>query len=319
VQTTGGPPRQSDQVPPLSPSARPTTSPSAEPSVADPSAPVEAVLRGKERAENFPVALRLLPRELRDGLRAVYDVVRTIDDLGDDPDVAPPDRLAALEAFAEDLARVWSTGTPEAPVLRRLVPVVRRAHLPHECFDRLTRANIIDQQAGRYETFSDLQDYCSLSANPIGELVLHLVGRATPERIALSDRICTALQVAEHLQDVAEDRRGGRVYLPREDMAAYGVTEADLDAPSASPALRRLIAAEGRRVADLLGEGAPLVGSLTGWARLAVAGYVAGGRAALDGLRRVDGDVLPGSPGVRRRDVLRHTGALLLRSRGGGR
>ena len=275
-----------------------------------------AVLREKERAENFPVALRLLPRDLRDGLRAVYDVVRTIDDLGDDPAVAPEARLAALTAFSADLERVWSTAEPEAAVLRRLVPAVRRSHLPHDCFDRLIRANIIDQQVSRYETFSALLGYCQLSAAPIGELVLHLFDRATPDRITLSGRVCAALQVAEHLQDVAEDRRHGRIYLPAEDMAAHGVPESDLDAPAASPALRALIAAEAGRVAGLLESGPPLVAGLTGWARLAVAAYVAGGRAALDGLRRVDGDVLPGSPGVRRRDLLRHLGADLLSSRG---
>jgi len=276
-------------------------------------------LRAKERAENFPVALRLLPRDLREGLRAVYDVVRTIDDLGDDPEAEPAARLAALHAFAVDLERVWSTGAPEAPVLVRLVPAVRRHHLPHDCFDRLVRANIIDQQVTRYETFSDLLGYCALSAAPIGELVLHLFDRATPDRIVLSDRVCAALQVAEHLQDVAEDRRSGRIYLPQEDLTAHGVGEADLDAPAATPALRRLIAAEADRVAELLESGPPLVAGLSGWARLAVAGYVAGGRAAVDGLRRVDGDVLPGSPGVRRRDLLRHLGADLLRSRGADR
>jgi squalene synthase HpnC len=280
---------------------------------------LRAALRQKEQAENFPVALRLLPRDLREGLRAVYDVVRTIDDLGDDPAVAPAARLAALTAFADDLRRVWSAGDPRAPVLVRLVPAVRRHHLPHDCFDRLIRANIIDQQVSRYETFSDLLGYCDLSAAPIGELVLHLFDRATPERIALSDRVCAALQVAEHLQDVAEDRRHGRIYLPQEDLAAHGVGEADLDAPAATPALRRLIAAEADRVAELLESGPPLVAGLSGWARLAVAGYVAGGRAAVDGLRRVDGDVLPGSPGVRRRDLLRHLGADLLRSRGAER
>ncbi|MCU1613021.1 MAG: hpnC [Frankiales bacterium] len=317
MQTAACPSGHPDRVPSLSPSAGPTV-----PSPADlhgsPGGGSPA-LREKERAENFPVALRLLPRDLRDGLRAVYDVVRTIDDLGDDPHVAPDARLTGLTAFAEDLRRVWSTGTPQAPVLRRLVPAVRRHHLPHDCFDRLIRANIIDQQVSRYETFSDLLDYCALSAAPVGELVLYLLDRATPERILLSDRVCAALQIAEHLQDVAEDRARGRIYLPREDLSAHGVREEDLRARTASPALRRLIAAEAARVADLLGSGVALVAGLSGWGRIAVAGYVAGGRAALDGLRRADGDVLPGSPGVRRRDVLRHVGAVLISSRGTGR
>jgi squalene synthase HpnC len=281
-------------VPPVSPSADPTSVPA---DVACDS------LRNKERAENFPVALRLLPRAVRTDLRAVYDVVRTIDDLGDEGDAAA--RPAGLAAFADDLARVWTTGEPQAPVLARLVPTVRRCHLPRDPFDRLVRANIVDQQVDRYETFADLLGYCDLSAAPIGELVLRLFDRATPERIALSDRVCAALQVAEHLQDVGEDRRRGRIYLPQRDMAAFGVAESDLDAAITSPALRRLVLAECDKVAGLLSSGPPLLAELSGWARLAVTGYVAGGHAAVDGLRRAGGDVLKASPGVRRRDLAR--------------
>jgi squalene synthase HpnC len=270
-------------------------------------------LRAKERAENFPVALRVLPRAVRADLRAVYDVVRTVDDLGDElAEERPGQRTAALEAFRADLARVWSTGSPAAAVLTRLVPTVRRHGIPLDPFDRLVRANLVDQRVTRYASFEDLLGYCDLSAAPIGELVLHIAGAATPERVALSDRVCAALQVAEHLQDVAEDRARGRVYLPADDLAAHAVPETDLDAPAASPALRALVGALADRVEGLLDSGLPLVAGLTGWSRLAVAGYVAGGRAALDGLRRVDGDVLAGSPGVRRRDLLQHVAGVLL-------
>jgi phytoene/squalene synthetase len=150
-------------------------------------------------------------------------------------------------------------------------------------------------------------------------LVLRLFDRATPERIALSDRVCAALQVAEHLQDVGEDRRRGRVYLPQEDLAAAGVPETDLDAAQTSPALRRLVLAECDKVTELLAAGPPLLASLSGWARLAVTGYVAGGHAAVDGLRRTGGDVLTGSPGVRRRDLLRQLARTALATRAAAR
>jgi squalene synthase HpnC len=266
-------------------------------------------LRARERAENFPVALRVLPRALGRDLRAVYDVVRTIDDLGDE---FPGDRSAALDAFAADLARVWSTGTPHAAVLAPLVPTVRRHDLPRDPFDRLVRANLQDQQVHRYERFADLLDYCALSAAPIGELVLRLFGEPGPRQLALSAQVCAGLQVVEHLQDVAEDRRNGRVYLPQRDLAAHGVDESDLDAATAPPQLRRLVAAEADRVATLLAAGPPLLASLRGWARLAVAGYLAGGAAALDGLRRIDHDVLGVEPRTRRRDVARHLGRALV-------
>jgi phytoene/squalene synthetase len=145
--------------------------------------------------------------------------------------------------------------------------------------------------------------YCELSANPVGELVLHVFDAATADRIALSDSVCTALQLAEHWQDVAEDYAAGRIYLPAEDRERFGVTPEDLGAATAGQPLRRLLAFEVDRGRALLDEGARLVGKLRGRARLAVAGYVGGGRAAFDAIEAADYDVLAGPPkasGVRR-------------------
>jgi squalene synthase HpnC len=272
----------------------------------------DSYLRGRERAENFPVALRVLPRHLRAHLAAVYDVARVVDDLGDD---APGDRVAQLEAFAADLATIWEGGAPRSPVLRRLAGTVHACDLPREPFDRLIRANIVDQRVTRYPTLADLLGYCELSAEPVGRIVLAIFGASTPQRVGWSDRICTALQLIEHSQDVAEDRRAGRVYLPREDLARFGVVEADLDAARSTPALRDLIAFEAARARQMLVDGLPLLGELRGWARLAIAGYVAGGLGAVDGLRRAGWEVLPGSPGVRRSDLVRHLSWLLTRRR----
>lgn len=267
-------------------------------------------LRAKEQAENFPVALRVIPRRLRGHLIAVYDVVRVIDDLGDE---ATGDRTAQLEAFAKDLARVWDGGAPQAEVLRRLVPTVRATGLPQELFDRMIAANLQDQRVSEYASYRDLLDYCTLSADPVGRMVLMVFSVKSPLAGELSDRVCSALQLVEHWQDVAEDRRNGRVYLPKEDLAQYGVSPSDLDGQVATPALRRLICFETDRAASLLDSGAPLVGIVHGWARLAIAGYVAGGRAAIDALRRSGGDVITATPHARRRDVLRHLSRLLLR------
>lgn len=285
----------------------------------------DALLRAKERAENFPVALRLLPRRFRQHLVAIYDVVRVIDDLGDE---AAGDRTAQLEAFAEDLARVWTGDQPQAAVLRRLVPTVRATGLPRELFDRMIAANLQDQRVREYATYEELRQYCTLSADPVGRMVLWVFGVAPDTAIGakaggqvtageLADRVCTALQLVEHWQDVAEDRRRGRVYLPKEDMFHYGVSPSDLDRPAATAALRRLMAFETERAAALLDSGAPLVGMLRGWARLAVAGYVAGGRAAVDALRRSGGEVLARPPRTRKRDMLRHLPRVL--ATGGGR
>jgi squalene synthase HpnC len=269
-------------------------------------------LRDREQAENFPVALRVLPGILRVHLGAVYDVARVIDDLGDQAD---GDRTALLEEFGTDLATIWRDGTPQAPVLRRLAPTVRACGLSQQPFDNLVRANLQDQRVSEYPTYQALLGYCTLSAEPVGRLVLELFGVSTPGRVELSDRVCTALQLIEHWQDVAEDRRAGRIYLPLEDLDRFGVAPADLDRPRASDQVRALLAFEGQRARDLLDEGTPLLGQLRGWARLAVTGYVAGGLAALDGLRRAQWEVLSGSPPVRRSDVVRHLTALLMRRR----
>ena len=245
----------------------------------------------REAGENFPVALRLLPARHREHLHAVYGYARTVDELGDS---FAGDREAALLRLREETRSIWQGATPITPVLRRLAGTVHDCALSQQPFLDLIEANLRDQRVHRYQTFEDLVGYCRLSADPVGRIVLELFGRSTPARAALSDRVCTGLQLVEHLQDVAEDRRAGRVYLPQDSLQRYGVAETDLDAASASAsaALRHCVLAETDRAAQWLTEGSALVGELTGWARVAVAGFVAGGLATVAALRAVDGDVL---------------------------
>jgi squalene synthase HpnC len=257
----------------------------------------------KMRTENFPVALRLLPRRYRGRLQAVYGFARTVDDLGDE---STGDRLRNLNDFATDLNRIWTGGTPSSPVLVRLAATVRACDLPAEPFHRLVEANRQDQRVHAYPTFADLRAYCALSADPVGRIVLGVFGATTETRVAWSDDICTALQLVEHWQDVAEDRRAGRIYLPAEDMTRFGVTPADLDRTSTPDAVRALLAVETDRAAALFDRGAPLVRDLHGWARLAVGGFLAGGRATVDALRRANYDVLARTPRPRKSGILRH-------------
>jgi squalene synthase HpnC len=233
--------------------------------------------------------LKLLPGAPREGLHAIYAYARTVDELGDS---LPGDRTAALHAFADDLDRIWTDRHPAHPVLRRLEPVVRAHDLPADPFHRLIQANLQDQTVTRYRTFDDLVGYCRLSADPVGRMVLGVFHVSDPETERLSDLVCTALQLVEHWQDVAEDRRAGRMYLPQEDLTSYGVPESDLDQPAASEALRRLMIFETDRAARMLDEGAAIVRRLHGWARVSVAGFVAGGQATVRALRRTGGDVL---------------------------
>jgi len=256
----------------------------------------EAAILERAGRENFSVASFLLGLRVRRHLRAIYGFARLVDELGDG---APGDRLRLLDLFEEDLDRAFA-GTPREPLLQLLVPTIRELGLPRLPFLRLIEANRLDQRVSRYATFDELAAYCDLSANPVGELVLHVFGVATPETIALSDRICTALQLVEHWQDVGEDYRNGRIYLPAEDLARFAVDESQLAGSQASPELAALLAFEAERAARLLDEGAPLVGLMHGSARLAVAGYVGGGRAAIDALERSGFDVLSRAPRARR-------------------
>jgi phytoene/squalene synthetase len=161
--------------------------------------------------------------------------------------------------------------------------------------------------------------YCELSANPVGRLVLQLAGLATPERVRWSDAVCSALQVVEHLQDVAEDRSRGRIYLPAQDMKRFGVTEQDLDAPHAGTALRGLVLFESERARALLDEGAPLIGSVSGRLRVLLAGFSAGGYAALGAIATAGYDVLAGAPKAGKARLAREAAAALLLHRRPGR
>lgn len=243
----------------------------------------ERFLAEQQRRENFRVTGAVGPRRLRRELRAIYVFARTVDDIGDELD---GDRSAALERLSADVERLYIGAPPRHPAVRGLAPVVAEDRLPRAPLDALIEANRRDQVQTSYGTWSDLLDYCRYSAEPVGELVLHLLGAATPDRLSTSAKVCAALQIIEHCQDVAEDQRRGRVYLPQEDLERFRCTVDDLAKVPTPTRVRGLVSYELGRAEALLDEGAELVGSLRGWGRLLVAGYVAGGRAAAGELRR---------------------------------
>jgi squalene synthase HpnC len=270
----------------------------------------------RARLENFPVASRLLPAALRVDLFALYAVARLVDEAGDEFPGTAQERIAVLDLIDADLTRLETSGTAEIAAVRDLRPAVARG-LSVAPFHNLVEANRRDQHIARYATFADLRDYCRYSADPIGRLVLSLLRLSTARRVSLSDDICTALQIAEHLQDVGEDLRAGRIYLPQDSLARFDVTEATLAAlanPVTAPGVpgadrarvSALLAAEAGRARDLLEAGAPLIGLVPGRARLAIAGFVAGGHAALDAVTSAGASAVTLSPPPRPTRVLRH-------------
>ncbi len=260
----------------------------AEPQPASDPLPASREVLAQAASENFPVAMGILGRRTARHLMAIYGFARLVDDVGDE---AGGDRSALLDELDREVGSIFSGGAPAHPLMRDLGETVRERSLPRDPLDRLIQANRQDQRVNRYESFEALLGYCQLSAAPVGELVLHVFGKATEERMALSDLVCAGLQVIEHLQDVVEDRRRGRIYLPQEDLRRFGCAEADLDRAPAPPELRALVAFEADRAGALLQAGPSLTATLSGRARLAVAGFVAGGQAALRGLGRIGYDV----------------------------
>jgi squalene synthase HpnC len=269
----------------------------------------------RAHGENFPVATRVLPRRERRHLLAVYGFARLADELGDELE---GDRLAALDWLAEEVDRAYA-GTARHPLLQTLQVTLSECALPHEALVRLIDANRMDQSLKSYDTWEQLRSYCKLSANPVGELVLCVFGLDTSERIAMSDNVCTALQLAEHLQDLGEDARSGRMYLPKEDLARFGCSHEQLailvshsgmglglggvltgsptpsdDLHGSAERLRETISFETERARGLLAAGAPLIASVSGRPKLALAAFVAGGRAALDAIERARFEVLGG-------------------------
>ena len=247
-----------------------------------------SAVAARARTENFPIASLWFPRAIRPHLRAIYGFARLVDMLGDEYE---GNRLAILDELEREVEACYE-GEPSWEVMRALQPTIRACDLPREPFLRLIEANRIDQRISQYATWADLKHYCVHSADPVGRLVLGVLGRDEPELVALSDDVCTGLQLVNFLQDVPRDLALGRIYLPAEDRACFGVIK--LDEPSVP--LKRLLWYEAERARGLLGSGEELGRRLGGRVGRAVAVFARGGLAALEALERADWDVFNGRP-----------------------
>jgi squalene synthase HpnC len=227
---------------------------------------------------------------------AVYAYCRTVDDIGDEAD---GDRIAQLDAWEAELRRCFE-GSASEPIFVALQASIRQFDIPIEPFLRLIEANRRDQRTNRYETFDELLDYCSHSANPVGHLVLYLLGHRDARRQSLADSTCTALQLTNFWQDVNADLAKGRIYIPREDMTHFGYSEGELLSGTYNEAFRRLLAFEVSRTRRLFADGLPLLGLSSGRLRFDLRLFTLGGLAALKAIERADYDVLKRRPRVSR-------------------
>jgi len=274
--------------------------------------------------DDFPVARVLLPKALRAPVGVIYHVARTLDDIADEGDWSPEERHTRLADFREGLNAV-AAGRPARvhPMLfAKLADVVRECHLPLEPFYDLVAAFDQDIDTTRYADRFALLDFCRRSANPVGRLMLHLIHEATPENLADSDAICTALQLITFLQDVSADWRRGRIYLPLADLQRYGVTEPQIAAGVVDDAWRGLMSNEVARAKALMVSGAPLALRVPGRCGVELCSVVHGGLRMLEVIERNDYDVFRARPVLRAPDwavVLLRTAAMWLSRRVGVR
>lgn len=239
--------------------------------------------------ENFPVASRLLPRDMRDGVAAIYAFARRADDFADEGNSDQATRLAQLDDYAAQLDRL---PTADDPVFIALADLIPRYNLPTALFHDLLSAFRQDVTTTRYENFAAVLDYCRRSANPVGQLLLHLNGSATEENLRLSDLICSALQLINFLQDLEQDyRENNRIYLPQDEMARFGIVEEDIAAMKNSKAMDQLIDYQLERIKEMMREGAELGRHLRGRFGLEIRLIIEAGLLVTEKLSNHGGDV----------------------------
>ena len=249
-----------------------------------------------EHYENFPVASFLLPRRLVPAVEAIYAFARSADDIADEGDAGPAERLAELERYGKELAAIERGLVPRDPLFARLAGVVREFRLPVQPMHDLLSAFRQDVSTSRYPDYTALLDYCRRSANPVGRLMLELYDAVDERNLRDSDAICTSLQLINFWQDVAIDLPKGRIYLPLEDLERHGVSEAELASSPSTPAWRALMRFEVERARTLMLSGTPLVHRLPGRIGWELRLMVQGGLRILEAIERAEYDVFRRRP-----------------------
>lgn len=256
--------------------------------------------------ENFPVASVLLPRRLRYPVTVIYRFAREADDIADEGNASNETRLLSLADYGAQLDRIARGEPPRTPLFAELTEVVRRHELPIVLFHDLLSAFAQDVTKKHYADHAEVLEYCRRSANPIGRLLLALYNETGAAELAQADCICSALQITNFLQDVAVDFGKGRIYLPGDELARYGVTAEQIAEARVDDAWRELMRFQILRARQMLRDGAPLGRRLRGRIGLEMRMIIAGGNRILDKIDDAGCDVF------RRRPVLRsHDWALM--------
>ncbi len=257
---------------------------------------------GVDHYENFPVASILLPRNLRRPVAAIYHFARAADDIADEGNLCDQERLNQLGAFRAELDRIAKNQTPTTPLFQNLATTIRQHALPLQPFFDLLDAFSQDVVKKRYDNYGELLEYCRRSANPVGNLLLHLYNDANEVNIAYSDSICTSLQLINFWQDVEKDYAIGRIYLPLDEMQEYGVSEEQIANKIVDDNFRSLLEFQVDRARALMIKGAPLGSILKGRIGLEMRMIIAGGMRMLDKLEAANYDMYNRRPVLRPMD-----------------
>lgn len=251
----------------------------------------------RDHYENFPVASMLTPREKRPHVYALYAFARIADDFADEPGLSTAERIDSLVDWEEQLLEAYR-GQAHHPVFIALSETVKRFEIPVDLFQALLMAFRSDVTTNRHETFSDLLDYCSNSANPVGRLVLLLHNYRSESMMDLSDSICTALQLTNFWQDVSVDLLKDRVYIPLEDLREFGYSEDELFGRKYTQAFKDLMCFEVDRTRDLFRDGNSLLSEVEKDLRLELRLTWNGGMRILSKIERSDYQVLTHRPAL---------------------
>jgi squalene synthase HpnC len=237
-----------------------------------------------------------MPHRLRPAVEAIYAFARSADDIADEGLATPEERLQGLEKYQDELRKIDRGTSSDSPLFQRLSHTIALHRLPLQPFHDLLSAFSQDVVTTRYETFTDLLDYCRRSANPVGTLMLHLYEVTDAQAFRESDAICTALQLINFWQDVAIDWKKDRIYIPLEDLKQFGVSEADIAGGNVTDAWRRLLQFQIDRARAMMLAGAPLALRLPGRIGWELRLVVQGGLRILERIEAVGADVFRHRP-----------------------
>lgn len=276
----------------------------------------------RQHYENFPVASFVLPARLREPIALIYRFARQADDFADEGELSVSQRIALLDGYRQELDYLVAYIKPNSDFFLSLGAMIKAHHLPYQPFYDLLDAFKQDVSKTRYANYAEISHYCQRSANPVGRLLLALYGAANQKNTAYADKICTALQLINFLQDIAIDlqKNAGkqRIYLCQDEMLAYGISEQALHefasgVKSIDANWQAFMHFNLNRAESLLAAGKPLGQILTGRIGIEMRMIIAGGERIVAKIRQHDGDVFNHKPKLHALDWLRMAFAALFK------